>query len=170
MKLVAFNEEAKLSIYMDKTCIEHSAKRAGNAHSLIISDSIPKSIDKLAQATAGSGHDCFLKGIVVYIDWSINKIIREQLLRYNFINVISSCSLMHCFEKYKKEGLIPPLIETVDDLPMGFAYPVSFQTNYLQLKTIYKQRRTHKREEWQTFCRELEGLPNSLWITGKGLK
>lgn len=167
MELVAINEEAKLHIYMDIDCIEHSAKRAGNAHSLTVSKTIPKGINRLATATTGSGHDCFLKGIVVYVDWTINKIVREQLLRYNFIDVISSCSLMHCFEKYREAGLIPANIETVEDIPLGFEYPLSFKTNYLQLKTIYKQRRTHQRREWREFCKLLETLPTSVWITGK---
>ena len=160
-------DDEKLQFHIDQDCINFCMARAGNPKSISFPcEQSPKAIDKLAQAESGSGHDCFLKGIVVYIDWNINKIIREQLLRYNFINVISSQSLMHCFEDFKKEGVIPQEVESVDDLPLSFAYGISFQTNYLQLKTIYKQRKTHKRKEWQVFCAALEKLPESHFITG----
>ena len=86
-----------LKIDICEKSLEWSKKRAGNAKSLTLCETVPMSIDYLAQTPSGSGHDCFLKGMVVYVDWKINKIIREQLLRYNFINVVSSQSLMHCF-------------------------------------------------------------------------
>ena len=160
-------EDGKLRFYMDTSCLEFCCERAGNPKSISFPcKQAPKAIDALAQAESGSGHDCFLKGIVVYIDWSINKIIREQLLRYNFINVISSQSLMHCFEDFKLHGKILKVFETVDEIPLSFEYGISFQTNYLQLKTIYKQRKTHKRKEWQDFCAALEKLPESHFITG----
>ena len=158
------HDSKTLKIFIDLDCLEFCSQRAGNPKSLDISKETPKSIDKLATATPNSGHDCFLKGIVVYFDWTINKIIREQLLRYNFINVISSCSLMHCFEKYQKAGLIDNNIKSVEEIPLGFAYPISFQTNYLQLKTIYNQRKQHKKIEWRDFCIALKSLPNSHWI------
>ena len=127
----------------------------------------PKSIDQLGACKIGHGHDCFLNGVVAYFDWKINKIVREQLLRYNFLNVISSQSLMHSFNEMKAKGYIPQNVACVDDIPMGFAYWISFQTNYRQLKTIYAQRKNHKREEWREFCSVLELLPASHFITGK---
>ena len=161
-------DDEKLKLYMDASCIDFCCERAGNPKSVDFPcKKIPKSIEKLAQAKSGSGHDCFLKGIVVYIDWKINKIIREQLLRYSFINVISSQSLMHCFEDFKSHGKIAQDVESVDEIPLSFEYGISFQTNYLQLKTIYKQRKTHKRKEWQNFCKAIENLPQSHFITGE---
>ncbi len=39
-------------------------------------------------------------------------------------------------------------------------------TNYLQLKTIYKQRKNHKlKEDWGAICSMIEGLPYSELIT-----
>jgi len=156
-----------LLIKMDAACIVHCMRRAGNAKSTDLCNDIPKSINALGQAVAGTGHNSFLSGIVVYFDWKINKIIREQLLRYSFINVISSQSLMHCFDKFKEEGIIKKDVAYVDDLSLGFEYWISFQCNYLQLKTIYQQRRSHKRKEWQEFCDALEELPSSNFITYK---
>jgi len=156
-----------LKIKVLEESLRWAKKRAGNAKSLTLCEAVPRSIDKLAQSPSGSGHDCFLKGIVVLIDWKINKIIREQLLRYSFINVVSSQSLMHCFDKMKEAGYIDKKVEKVDDLSLSFRYWVSFQTNYLQLKTIYNQRKNHKRSEWREFCYALKQLPDSHFITGE---
>ena len=156
-----------LQIFIPKGMIEFCSKMAASPKSVgnPVCNHIPKSIDALASCRPGTGHDAFLSGIFVYFNWNINKIVREQLLRYNFINVISSQSLMHCFEKFKAEGLIDASVKTVDDVPLGFRYWISFCCNYRQLKTIYSQRKKHKRQEWQEFCKALELLPNSHWIT-----
>ena len=39
-------------------------------------------------------------------------------------------------------------------------------TNYLQLKTIYNQRKNHRLPEWRLFCDWIKTLPYSEWITG----
>lgn len=40
-------------------------------------------------------------------------------------------------------------------------------TNYLQLKTIYKQRRNHKlKEDWGAICNMIEELPYPELIIG----
>jgi hypothetical protein len=55
----------------------------------------------------------------------------------------------------------------VYNVPMGFQLYVRFTTNYLQLKTIYKQRRNHKLVEWQEFCDWIvHDLPYSHFIIG----
>jgi hypothetical protein len=153
---------------MPEGTIDFCSKLAANPKSTgkPNNNNMPKSIDKLATCKPATGHDAFLSGIFVYFNWNINKVVREQLLRYNFVNVISSQSLMHCFEKFKAEGLIDASISSVDDVPIGFKYWISFCCNYRQLKTIYAQRKNHKRPEWQEFCKDLELLPNMHWITG----
>lgn len=50
--------------------------------------------------------------------------------------------------------------------PAGFTYTMRITTNYRQLKTIYKQRRTHRLPEWQEFTKWIESLPHSELITG----
>ena len=50
--------------------------------------------------------------------------------------------------------------------PAGFTYTMRITTNYRQLKTIYKQRRTHRLPEWRDLCRWIESLPHSELITG----
>jgi len=39
-------------------------------------------------------------------------------------------------------------------------------TNYLQLKTIYRQRKNHKLPEWRIFCDWILSLPEFKELTG----
>jgi hypothetical protein len=55
----------------------------------------------------------------------------------------------------------------ISNLPMGFELWMGISTNYLQLKTIYNQRKSHKLEEWKEFCKFIEELPMFELITGK---
>jgi hypothetical protein len=47
----------------------------------------------------------------------------------------------------------------LDSCPMGLLMTARITTNYLQLKTMYHQRKEHKLEEWSidfvNFCKEL---------------
>ena len=51
--------------------------------------------------------------------------------------------------------------------PCGFRLTAGMTTNYLQLKTIYAQRKNHRLPEWREFCAWVETLPCSYLITGK---
>lgn len=179
----------------------------------------------LGHAETGSGHDCFLKGILVTFDIKYSLYFTKQLQRYHFIDFISSQSTMHSitkmdievsYNKYVESKVIevvkywvdlynkfdeiaveqkdcpidsfmkeafnmekPKVIKYVkynegeelltkydiymkiiSNLPAGFEYWAGMTTNYLQLKTIYKQRKNHKlKEDWGYFCHWIEGLP-----------
>lgn len=53
----------------------------------------------------------------------------------------------------------------ISNLPMGFELWMGISTNYLQLKTIYSQRRHHKlKNDWEYFCDWIETLPMSELI------
>ena len=52
------------------------------------------------------------------------------------------------------------------NIPVGFQLTAGMTTNYRQLKTIYKQRRTHRLPEWREFCKWIESLPQSELIIG----
>ena len=58
-------------------------------------------------------------------------------------------------------------LNIIYNIPSGFELTARMTTNYLQLKTIYAQRRYHKLPCWQMFCDWIEELPYSEWITGK---
>ena len=56
-------------------------------------------------------------------------------------------------------------LNIIYNIPSGFELTARMTTNYLQLKTIYAQRRHHKLPCWQMFCDWIEELPKSEWIT-----
>lgn len=49
--------------------------------------------------------------------------------------------------------------EIIMNCPIGLELKAGITTNYLQLKSIYNQRRTHKMSSWRQFCSWVETLP-----------
>ena len=139
---------------------------------------------KLGHAKIGSGHDCWLKGIVVQWDVTASHAFWIQYLRYHFSDIISSQSKMHkitemnldaqcnryvlidilniCI-KLKDYYLTHPTKENFFDLiynlPMGLMLTARCTDNYLSLKTQYYQRKTDKLYEWHEYCEAVEALP-----------
>jgi len=145
----------------------------------------------LGNAVTGSGHDSFLKGVVVQFDWQTPVLMQPQIQRYHHIDIISSQSAMHritsreSFEQSDFGGQIADCIleelngylkayhkeedakdkkywwrKIIYNLPQSYLKIARYTTNYLQLKTMYLQRRHHKLDEWQEFCDWIETLPN----------
>ena len=52
-------------------------------------------------------------------------------------------------------------------LPSSYNQLRTIMLNYEVLANIYKSRRNHKLDEWQTFCEWIKGLPMSEIITGE---
>ena len=142
----------------------------------------------LGNAVAGSGHDCFTKGITVQFDLQVSEYIWRQLDRYHFIDYVSSQSKMHrilkmdidkACNKYVLDSTketLKNLIDTynreVSDLgkkelfnhviantPSGLMLTARMTTNYLQLKSIVNQRSNHKMQEWRLLCDYFKTLP-----------
>lgn len=147
---------------------------------------------KLAQCKPGTGHDNFLQGIRVAFDMDITAKALVEAERYHFFDIVSSTSTMHritsfdldkCYCRYVDAGIRVIMKRLVNEYnahptdeallkilysnPAGFIYTIRFTTNYRQLKTIYIQRKNHKLPEWQEFCKWIETLPHSEWITGR---
>ncbi len=163
---------------------------------------------KLGKVPTGTGHDNFLKGVIVQFDVKYPQYWTSHFQRYTFADIISSQSKMHRLTKVEKvvdqcnEYTLPSICSTVDtlitlydifdfsdkpliiegmvlnnrkelfmaivsNLPMGYEMWMGVTTNYLQLKTIYQQRRNHKLDDWQTFCNWVESLPEFLQLIGK---
>lgn len=199
--------------------------------------SADKRVSKLGNAEIGSGHDSFLKGIIVQFDVSYPVYWSPQFQRYHFADIVSSSSAMHrihtlklsehCMQhtdpgviaivqnwidiynhlttveglkkneavriiyhhnkpvevltsddifKHKKTVMIDNKIPeeyyreetcTVHDVylkiiqscPQGLTKTMRITTNYLQLKTIYSQRRYHKLDEtWGVMCNWMKSL------------
>ena len=85
-------------------------------------------------------------------------------------NLVDKCIIKRINE-IKEQYLSDPTAENylklLYNIPSGFELTARMTTNYLQLKTIYVQRRHHKLPCWQMFCDWIEELPYSEWITGK---
>ena len=142
----------------------------------------------LGNAVAGSGHDCFLKGIVVQFDLQVPEYIWRQLDRYHFIDYISSQSKMHritridldsvcnryvydevkeilksIIDKYEAETDTDKKKELFNEIiantPAGLMLTARMTTNYLQLKSIINQRSNHKMQEWRYLCDWFKTLP-----------
>ena len=55
---------------------------------------------QLGNVQTGTGHDNFLKGIVVQFDWKFTPKLSVEVERYHFIDFISSQSTMHKITKF----------------------------------------------------------------------
>ena len=152
---------------------------------------ITDTVRKLANSEKGSGHDQFLTGIIVQFDLTFSIKAWVEAERYHFLDFVSSQSTMHritrldpvmqCNE-YVEPAIIVWLKWLVRDynanptpenylrvlynIPTGFRLTARMTTNYRQLKTIYSQRKNHRLPEWREFCKWVEGLPHSEFITG----
>ena len=147
-------------------------------------------IESLGKAKRGSGHDNFLKGIVVQFDMTASNKIWVEAERYHFFDIVSSQSTMHKLKdmnlelvfneyvdkrivgimkwlqhKYKKEQTKEAYYNLLYSCPSGILITAGITTNYQQLKTMYAQRHDHKLDEWHVFCDMIEKLPYSELIT-----
>lgn len=146
--------------------------------------SMPRAI-MLANSTSGSGHQTFLSGIRVSFDIKYPNYISPELQRYHWIDIVSSSSKMHrlssmdmdtCFNKYvtdeskeQMKRLVKKFNETksyedfmvmLSNCPQGIELFMRVSTNYLQMRTLYRQRKTHKlKEDWGEVCEFIEKLP-----------
>lgn len=167
----------------------------------VITENDLKRSKKLGSAKPNSGHDCFLKGIIVQFDLCAPAYIWLQIMRYHFQDIISSQSKMHKIQNmdldkqcntwvlkeiknickslilfynnydwntnknviwddgisYTKQDFFHLIIS---NLPQGLELTARMTSNYLQLKTIYLQRKNHKLYDWNDdFLNWVNGLP-----------
>ena len=146
--------------------------------------SMPRAII-LANSPSGSGHQTFLSGIRVSFDIKYPNYISPDLQRYHWIDIVSSSSKMHrlsfmdmdtCFNKYvtdESKEQMKRLVKKFNDpksyedfmvmlsnCPQGIELFMRISTNYLQLRTLYRQRKNHKlKEDFGAVCEFIEKLP-----------
>ena len=146
--------------------------------------SMPRAII-LANSPSGSGHQTFLSGIRVSFDIKYPNYISPELQRYHWIDIVSSSSKMHrlssmdmdtCFNKYvtdeskeQMKRLVKKFNDTksyedfmvmLSNCPQGIELFMRVSTNYLQLRTLYRQRKNHKlKEDFGAVCEFIEKLP-----------
>ena len=159
----------------------------------------------LGSAKAGSGHDSYLKGVIVQFDMKYTQYVTKQTQRYHWFEYISSTSMMHKLTstpnvlEQSNKFVLPEIAEIVDNLiqiynsgatkyplelsdrevssredlfmyitsnvPMGFQLVVAVSTNYMQLKNMYNQRKSHKLDDWSSFVRFCKSLPRFNQLT-----
>ena len=146
--------------------------------------SLPRAI-KLAKTPSNFGEDNFLCGIRVAFDIKYPNYFTPELQRYHFLDIVSSSSKMHrlvqmdmdsCFNEYvtaqskeqmkhlihnyNEEKSYENFMFVISNCPLGVELFMRCTTNYRALKTIYKQRKTHRlRADWGAFCKFIEELP-----------
>ena len=145
---------------------------------------------KLAKCPTNSGECNFLCGIRVAFNIKYPQYISPELQRYNFLSIVTSQSKMHklqaftskSYNKYVDKSAIRKVEEYINDYneartpedkyyywmkalsncPLGLELTMRCATNYLQLRTIYNQRKNHKlKEDWGAFCEWIKSLPYS---------
>lgn len=148
-----------------------------------------KRANALAKNPADSGHANFLKGVLVSVNVTAPIKWWIQAQRYSHFTIVSSQSTMHRGPRFNLRRMLPlgfpdDLIKLLEGyqaaiergelskeafvkmLPTGLEYTARVTTNYLQLRIMYQQRRTHTLEEWGVMCDWCKTLPLSNLITG----
>ena len=147
----------------------------------------------LGSAIPGSGHDCALKGIAVHVNIKADQSFWLQFERYHFQDTISSMSTMHCLCKFEKlNEMFSPYTDprsiaicneyieiynndptpenfqkVIHNCPEGIELTRRIETNYLQLKTMFSQRKNHKMFAWsKDFKKLIDSLPYFYDFTG----
>lgn len=148
--------------------------------------------ERLADNPIGSGHATFLAGCVVQFDLCFTVKVWTEAERYHFLQFVNSMSSMHRLSKmdldlvfcdyvvestrntmkqlkadYEENPSEDNFLKLVYNCPVGLQLTARMTTNYLQLKTIYFQRRNHRLPEWREFCKWIESLPCSELIIGR---
>ena len=90
--------------------------------------------------------------------------IERQCIKYVNKQTINLCKKL--VDTYNADPTPENYLTLLYNIPVGFRLTARMTTNYRQLKTIYQQRRNHRLPEWKIFCRWIEGLWNSEFITG----
>ena len=148
---------------------------------------------KLANNPSGSGHCNFLSGVLVSANVTATIKWWHQFERYHFAQIVSSMSTMHrlkrmvefgecrfndktseaCINAFRNNSIDGSGNINVDEETLAYSCPLGIEltariaTNYLQLKTIYHQRKDHKLQEWRDFCEWIKSLPFAKeFITG----
>lgn len=84
-----------------------------------------------------------------YVDKEVIERVKLYVEAYNFAVKTDTQDKQYYF-----------FMKALSNLPLGYEMWMTVTTNYLQLKTVYKQRKSHKlKEDWGPFCSMVENLP-----------
>lgn len=139
--------------------------------------------EKLGTNELSSGHGNYMTGILVSFDLTCTHAMLAQFERYHFAQIVSSQSKMHRILKFDIEKSCHPLTDSecfaivkrkvdaynknptrsnyqsiIYSTPIGMELTMRITTNYMQLLTMYFQRRNHRLDEWVDFCKWIKSL------------
>lgn len=103
--------------------------------------------------SADQDFDTFKKQFSKFVDEDIIKKVQQYADQYN------RCEKLDKYYYFMK---------TLSNLPLGYELSMTVTTNYLQLKTMFNQRKNHKlKEDWiEGFCEWCLTLPRFSELTG----
>ena len=91
-----------------------------------------------------------------YVDPRIIDILQTKVDEYNRL---LAHDMSHGKSVERKKQLEEMFLDIIYNIPSGFQLRANVVTNYLQLKTMYQQRRHHRLIDWQMYCDWCETLP-----------
>ena len=101
-----------------------------------------------------------------YVDPRTIDVLQEKIDEYNrLLKAKKEQGFAITDEELKRARL-----EMLYNIPSGFELTAAMTTNYLQLKTIYQQRRNHLLPDWKCMCDWIETLPRFMELTQKNYK
>lgn len=99
------------------------------------------------------------KSYIKYVDSRMIAIMKEKVEEYNKLaSMVTPQDLKSSMEH--QELLKEKYLELLYSNPCGFKLTARMTTNYEQLKTILRQRSTHRLPEWRAFCDWILTLPH----------
>lgn len=95
-----------------------------------------------------------------YVDQRCIDVLQELVGQYNAL-----VELKKHGEDIPDNEIKMARLKMLYNIPSGMELTAGMTTNYLQLKTIYQQRRNHVLPDWQMFCDFIETLPRFMELT-----
>lgn len=180
VNIYGLSESLVVSGYPMRTCVSDKIQ----PESEIVHSATLERAERLGNCPQGSGHDTFLKGIIVQFDIDFTIKAWTEAQRYHWFDFVSSCSTMHKLKDFDLDKAYikyvdPWFVEQMKTLqkiyndnptrdnflrlvysnPCGMKLTARMTTNYLQLKTMYAQRKDHRLPEWAEWCEWVKSLP-----------
>lgn len=125
------------------------------------------SCEHLLSSYSGPDHDCWIEcgpevmEPIDILDVTIDMLNNARKLYIDYQEKAKAG------DKYSKEHVKDYWWQMIQLLPSSYNQRRTVMLNYEVLTDIYRWRRDHKLDEWQTFCDWIETLPCSEIITGK---
>jgi len=140
---------------------------------------IVSSQSTMHRLTVAGSSDEFYSMFNKYVDKDIIDSVKKNIDAYNFLCGYQlseeTCDYYHVdsMVRYETRAELEDekyyyFMKIRSNLPSGYEMWMHVSTNYLQLKTVFNQRKNHKlREDWGAFCNMCRELPHFMELTQK---